>query len=650
MRLVQFSVQGYKRFEALSKVNLDGKLIALTGPNEAGKSSLLDALVHLNDETPFAPGELTRRIEIPDDQVVLEARFLLEADDREAVEHLHDGEHIRWFVVRKYRDGEQMARVEPIPKRDRTARETAHRHLTRLRARLTKHVSEGEDETAADDVRALLELVDQSIDIAAESAESLSSGALATIEATTGAMRPLVDEYGQTGARALVALEGLHEQEQVHPADQAVEILLERRPLVLRFGDDERTLHSQYDLFDDVPSLAGTAAVHNLAALADLNLESVRLAVERDDPGLADTLIRDANNALEERFRVSWRQSEVAVRFKNDDRVLRVLIESPHEPASRISERSDGMRAFIALMAYTAVRAPGQHAPILVIDEAETHLHYAAQADLIKVLSEQTAASQVVYTTHSAGCLPEDLGTGVRVVLPLEGAERSTVANSVWEEEPGFTPLLRGMGMAASALAFTPARFVVFAEGPTELVLLPTLLRETTGRQSLGFQVAPGLALVSRKTVSSLELEAARVQYVVDSDSGGRKIKRELRGGRVDEKDILELKVGDHDGFTVEDFVDAETYRLAVNEELRRSHDQPPVLNRSDLPEKGRGAAVKAWCGKKGVPEPNKVAVARRIVEMRGERPIVASGRRRTLEACYRHLRERLRIDEAETL
>jgi AAA domain len=316
MRLVQFSVQGYKRFEGLTKVNLDGKLIALTGSNEAGKSSLLDALAHLNDETPFAPGELTRRTEIAHDQVVVEARFLLEAGDRDAVAHLHDGGQIRWFVLRKYRDGEQMARVEPIPKRDREARETAHRHLTRLQARLTRDVPEGQEETAADDVRALHELVDQSTDIAAETAERLSSSALATIETSLAALRPLVDQYGQTGERALVALKGLHEDEQVHPADQAVEILLQRRPLVLRFGDDERTLHSQYDLFDDVPSLAGTAAIHNLAALADLNLESVRLAVEQDDPGLADTLIRDANNALEERFRISWRQSEVAVRSR----------------------------------------------------------------------------------------------------------------------------------------------------------------------------------------------------------------------------------------------------------------------------------------------------------------------------------------------
>jgi predicted ATP-dependent endonuclease of OLD family len=308
------------------------------------------------------------------------------------------------------------------------------------------------------------------------------------------------------------------------------------------------------------------------------------------------------------------------------------------------------MRAFIALMAYTAVRAPGDQPPILVVDEAEMHLHYAAQAELVRVLGEQTAASQVIYTTHSAGCLPEDLGTGVRVVVPIEGSERSTVVNSFWEDEPGFTPLLRGMGMAASALAFTPARFVVFAEGPTELVLLPTLLREATDQQSLGFQIAPGLALVSRRTASGLELEAARVQYVVDSDHEGRKIKRVLRRGGVDEEDIHELRINGEDGFTIEDFVEAEAYRLAVNEELRRSHGLAEAVKPSEVPHKGRVAAVKRWCGKNGVQEPNKVAVARHIVEMRGERPLVATAGREPLRACYLLLRERLRIDEAESL
>jgi hypothetical protein len=66
--------------------------------------------------------------------------------------------------------------------------------------------------------------------------------------------------------------------------------------------------------------------------------------------------------------------------------------------------------------------------------------------------------------------------------------------------------------------------------------------REATGRRTLDFQVAPGLALVNRQTASTLELQAARVKYVVDSDAGGRAIATVLRGGGVDDADIFELR------------------------------------------------------------------------------------------------------------
>jgi predicted ATP-dependent endonuclease of OLD family len=206
------------------------------------------------------------------------------------------------------------------------------------------------------------------------------------------------------------------------------------------------------------------------------------------------------------------------------------------------------------------------------------------------------------------------------------------------------------MGITAGAFAFTPARFAVFAEGPTDLILLPTLLREATNRRALDFQVAPGLALVSRQTASTLELEAARVQYVVDSDRAGREIMRVLRRGGVDADDILELKDGGEDGLTLEDFIDAEAYRLAVNEELRRSHGAGHELARTDIPAKGRAAAVRAWCERRKIAEPKKVNVARHIVEMRGQHRLVAPARRRALQHAYSHLRRRLRIDELDVL
>ena len=118
-------------------------------------------------------------------------------------------------------------------------------------------------------------------------------------------------------------------------------------------------------------------------------------------------------------------------------------------------------------------------APILLIDEADIHLHYDAQADLIQMLSHQQQAAQVIYTTHSAGCLPKDLGTGVRLVEPNKDQERSGVENWPWQKDQGFGPLLLGMG--ASTLAFVPTRAALIGEGGSEIVLLPTLIREAVG-------------------------------------------------------------------------------------------------------------------------------------------------------------------------
>jgi len=43
------TLKGFKRF-AHASVNLEGPTTAIVGPNEVGKSSLLDALVRLNDD------------------------------------------------------------------------------------------------------------------------------------------------------------------------------------------------------------------------------------------------------------------------------------------------------------------------------------------------------------------------------------------------------------------------------------------------------------------------------------------------------------------------------------------------------------------------------------------------------------------------
>src|SRR5215218_3270078 len=60
MKLMSITLQRFKRFEEKTEIDVAGDMIALVGPNEAGKSSVLEAMLSLNDTGPFPETEQTR--------------------------------------------------------------------------------------------------------------------------------------------------------------------------------------------------------------------------------------------------------------------------------------------------------------------------------------------------------------------------------------------------------------------------------------------------------------------------------------------------------------------------------------------------------------------------------------------------------------
>lgn len=249
------------------------------------------------------------------------------------------------------------------------------------------------------------------------------------------------------------------------------------------------------------------------------------------------------------------------------------------------------MQIFAALLAFLNSKgAAGGSPPVLLIDEAEMHLHYDAQADLIRVFDRQEVAQAVLYTTQSIGCLPEDLGLGV-VVVEECGDERSRLSQSFWTRGPGITPLMLALG--ATALSFTPARRVVIGEGAHESILLPTLLRQAREDRSalepLGFQVVGGLSEISEDAAARLDEEAGTVVYLVDNDEAGRAIRGLLPRAVRDAARVLVLGDGT-DVRTIEDCVSAEILVGALDTVLTEDQLAPLRLRPQDVPETGRAA------------------------------------------------------------
>jgi predicted ATP-dependent endonuclease of OLD family len=175
-------------------------------------------------------------------------------------------------------------------------------------------------------------------------------------------------------------LDELAEYETGDPIKQAREILFQRRPEVLLFTDERRLLQSEYDLSAVVNE--PPAVLSNLASLADLDLRSLYTAASANDFAQVGSTEERANEQLRQVFDVAWSQSNVHVHFRVDGLTLHVQVREPDARYSSIAERSDGLRQFVSLVAFTA-QQPSEYGLILLIDEAETHLHYDAQADLI---------------------------------------------------------------------------------------------------------------------------------------------------------------------------------------------------------------------------------------------------------------------------
>lgn len=587
---------------------MDGKILAFVGQNETGKTSLLNGLVWLSNglEEPLPATSLNRSRPVAQNESAVRARFVLDAADKALLEDLDMASMPSEFAMSRRPNGSMGSDLHPPIQRNLAPFEDAQKRLTSARKRLGAQfdADQSEDEEEVDLVDTF-QVVENALSQPDESWTDRDFAAFDTLSNWLEAVSP----SSRSGRpRAAVAAQSLREAMRVsktkHPRETGRERMLARAPRFVLFNDADRVLETNHDLSDDTIRNDPPPALRNLLRIADVNLDTLFGYVSTGDAGGRETYLDDANGNLLVFFSQAWNQSNVTVRLNVTGNMLEVMINELTSKGriTNIEERSDGLRTFIALSVFLAAQE-FDVPPVLLIDEAETHLHYNAQADLVGVLLRSIPATQVLYTTHSPGCLPTDLGTSIRLVgRDPAYSDASILRADFWSnEEPGFAPILYAMG--ASAAAFSVCRKAVLAEGPADMILLPTLLRLATGVGDLDYQVAPGLAN-ARGYGMNLEEIAARVVYLTDGDDGGAKHRKDLANSGVAPSRIFNLPKG----FATEDLIPRATYVEVVNELMAKGSKKVAI---NDLAgDQPVAKELQDWGNLNTVKVPGKVAVA----------------------------------------
>ncbi|MGD9961092.1 AAA family ATPase [Nocardioides sp.] len=622
MHCTRIEVKGYKRL-ADTSTSLHRPLTAVVGLNEAGKSSLLQALRWLSSGGSLPTTAYNRSRPPAPGTKVVRAHFALSDDDLELIADIPSDVQPTSLVAWRQTDGGQGYELVPGPRRPRRPFDRAASQLATTMNRFagaTAAAADDEDEEAGPEDWA--DLLGRALAEPDEAWDDEDKGALLSLATW-------LDEVpsGRTTLPRNPRLAGLLREVHAsvsadHPYDAAGSVLWQRVPRFVLFEDDNRVLESVHELSDEDVRTNPALALRDLLLIAELDLDALWTHIQNEDSSNRATALERGNDKLLTFFSQAWNQSNIAVRLNVHGTRLEVLVKELDDSGdvTNIDERSDGLRTFVALAAFVAsggYRVP----PILLIDEAETHLHLNAQADLVAVLLKSLDATQVIYTTHSPGCLPSDLGTSIRLMSrDPEHGDASLLKHDFWtNNEPGFSPILFAMG--AEAAAFSMCRNAVLGEGPTDMILLPSLIRLAVNVDDLPYQIAPGLATVSPKALVAGDI-ATNLLYLADGDAEGHGYVSKLREREVARERIFTLPKGK----APEDLVLRSQYVDAVNG-LLDAMGQTQRVSASDLA--GKTTVAKAlvdWGASNKVRLPSKVDVAYALLERGRNLELTRSG------------------------
>ena len=554
MKLTCVRVQNYRCVRDTGWFQVEQAKTILVGPNEAGKTAVLEALQRINPPggvRGFDPlRDYPRKLYSADIQFgrldpksipVASAQFELEPDD---LAELPDGFGATQYTCTRYLNNKLTHSFDGGPEVVVLTEE-----IRKDLKRLATHV----DSRAADGPKApgLGAGLDDVIGGWQVGTTRIAGDRATELQRWLDLALPFVDEKDTTeDARHTRLLEYTRIAEQ---RDTAIAKLKSRLPVFVYFNEYFRVrpnLHLRHladrvenNLLDDDRYDYG-----NLCLLKLLGFTARELADLGDapDPGDDEEAFDSYRRQLDERsiklnaaslrlsgeIRSIWNPSQTraeadTVLIQADGQYLKVVIQDELGVQIEVDQRSAGFQWIVSFFVVFFAEAKNAHAnAILLLDEPGLSLHGLKQREFRQTISRLAKDNQTIYTTHSPFLVGPDELDLVRVVELTDRDDGTKVHDIVAATDPAaLLPLQEALGYDLAQSLFAQQRNLVL-EGLTDFWYFEAtaqLLRDA-GLADLNQKIALLPANAAGKVVyfaTILHANNLKVAALLDSDNAG---------------------------------------------------------------------------------------------------------------------------------
>lgn len=556
MKLIKARVQNYRSIRDTGEFEIEELKTIMVGPNEAGKTVILQALQKLNlpegvdgfDDIRDYPRSLYNDIttgKVKSENIeVVRGYFSLDEEDKKVIpKEFHECIYVLYRNLDN--EGYYFLQNAPAKKKFIDIKNDLNRISSHIDKQFLDDITNAEKPKPSDSLKVITETLTDDTFFNKESSDKIKKW----LEVNYS----LIDEDNAKEEERYTKI--LKEIDYNNEFEKIEKLINSRKPVFVLFNNFFKVkplIHLEHladrierQLLDDDKYYDyGNLCLLKLLGFSPRELSEIGKtpSPNKDDfealKKYRDTLdkrsyqLDAASIRLTKEIKAIWnpnpnRPEAEKINISADGQYLKVVVEDDIGVKIELDQRSEGFQWLVSFYVVFFAEAMDKHKnAILLLDEPGMSLHGLKQRDFRKTLSKLSEQNQTIYTTHSPFLVGPDELDLVRVVELKDREEGTKVHTTISSSDPaGLLPLQEALGYDLAQSLFTQQKNLIL-EGLTDYWYIDataSLLRESN-IEKLDEKIALVFANSAGKVVyyaTILHAHNLKIIALLDSDSAG---------------------------------------------------------------------------------------------------------------------------------